>query len=696
MVFSAVALASVLILSGQAIFVAALSSPRAVGSDLTLLFQNDLNWHTTADHTSTILISARTHKEAVTACSVLSEDLLSTTGEFFTSDIQNLIQFIELDDDTPVSQSFWVNAPSKSSAECTAISLKGISQVNCGQSLPAFCSNSAPNRISNNTDLGPQFQVQVKSGDLTFTGTRDHLSFRFLGIPYSNNPERFTYSSLFTGPPNDIDALTFGSPCAQVGGTGEENCLFLNIWTPFLPSEPTPKLKPVMFFIHGGAFTGGEGSDAIYDGGNSASRGDVVHVTINYRLGALGFMALDDGVTNGNYGIADQITALEWVRAHISAFGGDPSRVTILGQSAGAGSVRALLAAPPAFGLFAGAVAQSNLDGSSFFGFASTYSNYFTIEQSAQLVGSPTVKDVGCANGTAKEVLECLRAVPALTLQNLPTAPKFVVVDGKFIKTDQLVLNGSVPVAPAHVIFGWMADDGIDFQGNFPTSATTEAEDITTGIGISADIAKAVTASGLFPNPNTGNETLDIFNVTGRVSTDGQFRCLDQATIFAAAKHGIFKSLRAYQFDRSYDGFEPIPGLCSAPITPTHPFGDPNLPYFRCHSGDLFFTFGTLGESIPGTPFRDSNDLLFEQVIVDQWTSFARTFDPNPELAFLEARGYTTTTEALRAWGAWEEVGAANRNGTNVLRLLDVPSSNIEWLEQAQCDVLGFGLDFYG
>lgn len=117
---------------------------------------------------------------------------------------------------------------------------------------------------------------------------------------------------------------------------------------------------------------------------------------------------------------------------------------------------------------------------------------------------------------------------------------------------------------------------------------------------------------------------------------------------------------------------------------------------YSCHSGDLFFTFGTLGESIPGTPFRDSNDLLFEQVIVDQWTSFARTFDPNPEPAFLEARGYTTTTEALKAWGAWEEVGAANRNGTNVLRLLDVPSSSVEWLEQAQCDVLGFGLNFYG
>jgi hypothetical protein len=282
-----------------------------------------------------------------------------------------------------------------------------------------------------------------------------------------------------------------------------------------------------------------------------------------------------------------------------------------------------------------------------------------------------------------------------LTLQNFPSAPKFIVVDGKFIKTDQLVLDGSEPVAPAHAIFGWMRDDGVDFQGAFPTSTSTLSELFTTGIGISANLTNAVLNSGLFPTPNTGNVSLDLFNETDRVSTDGQFRCLDQATIFSAAKRNLFKSVRSYQFDRSYGGFEPIPGICDAPITPSHPFGDPNLPYFRCHSGDLFFTFGTLGQSIPGTPFRDSNDLLFEQVIVDQWASFAHSFDPNPDLEFLQARGYTNTTKALQEWGRWEEVGRSNANGTDVLRVLDVPSTSVPWMEQGQCDVLGFGLDFY-
>lgn len=125
--------------------------------------------------------------------------------------------------------------------------------------------------------------------------TRDHLSFRFLGIPYADFPERFTYSHLYTGtsytsPGTNISALSFGSPCIQVGGTGNEDCLFLNIFTPLIPISKTPRqteLKPVMFWIHGGAFTSGEGSDAIFDGGNLVSRGDVVVVTINYRYVSL-------------------------------------------------------------------------------------------------------------------------------------------------------------------------------------------------------------------------------------------------------------------------------------------------------------------------------------------------------------------------------------------------------------------------
>ena len=236
-------------------------------------------------------------------------------------------------------------------------------------------------------------------------------------------PVRFEYPTAFTGNKN-INAQSFGSPCVQTGTNGSENCLFLNIFTPFIPSTNShAPLKAVMFWIHGGAFTNGEGSDPTFDGAALTSRGDVVLVTINYRLSTLGFLALGDGKTNGNFGIADQVAALEWVREHIAAFGGDKDRITIFGQSAGAGSVRALTASPQAIGKFAAAVPMSNLAG---INFAATYSFYFTIPDNVARVTNPLLASVGC-NVTASEVLTCLRAVDAQTLVNVPTASKYVV-----------------------------------------------------------------------------------------------------------------------------------------------------------------------------------------------------------------------------------------------------------------------------
>ncbi|MYJ01857.1 MAG: carboxylesterase family protein, partial [Chloroflexi bacterium] len=140
----------------------------------------------------------------------------------------------------------------------------------------------------------------------------------------------------------------------------DEDCLTLNIWTPGLDDAK----RPVMFWIHGGGFAGGSGATPIYNGQHLASRGDVVVVTINYRLGALGYLynqALTDGddPTSGNYGMRDQIAALEWVRDHIRAFSGDPDNVTIFGESAGGMSVGVLMGAAEAEGLFHRAIPQS-------------------------------------------------------------------------------------------------------------------------------------------------------------------------------------------------------------------------------------------------------------------------------------------------------------------------------------------------
>ncbi|KAF7375369.1 Cholinesterase [Mycena sanguinolenta] len=652
---------------GASIAHAAIPSPTAVGSDLWMLFQNDLDWPTAAEHDSSILLGAQTYNEALSVCGRLNEALAPTNGTFFHSDIQNILAYVALGNGTSPSQKYWVGGGSTSthSQLCPSVSESGLSSTSCADKLPVLCANSAPNRISNQTDLSLTWQVQVNSGNLAVTGTRDHLSFRFLGIPYADEPARWTYS-----PPLYRITDYFSS----------------HFRVALRSATSSSKLKPVMFFIHGGAFTGGEGSDSDLDGGNSAIRGDVVVVTINYRLGALGFLALGDGVTNGNYGLADQITALKWVQAHIASFGGDPSRVTIFGQSAGAAAVRALLGSPPAFGLFVGAIAQSNLAG---LAYGTTYSEYYTIEQEVEVAAGAFVDEVGCGNGTAADVLACLKAASWQTLQTAPDAPRYLVVDGTYLTRDRLSVDGKGPVASnAHVIFGWMAGDGADVAGSYALSNTTQATSIE-GIPIAANLTASILASGLFPRPSTGNETLDTFNVTARIATDGEFRCLDQATAYSADLHNSFESMWTYQFDRSYMGYEPIPGICDPPITPTHPFGDPSLPYFQCHSGELYFTWGNLGQG--SLPFRDEFDLPFEQAAVDAWTAFARTYNPNPDLRYLRARGYTSTATALNEWGLWEDV-----KSNAPVRIWAWPSRGSDgWLEQKQCEILGLPLNFY-
>lgn len=431
----------------------------------------------------------------------------------------------------------------------------------------------------------------------------------------------------------------------------------------------------MQFWIHGGAFTGGTGNDPTFDGGNLASRGDVVVVAINYRLSTLGFLALDDGATNGNYGLADQISALDWVRKNIQDFGGDPDRITIFGQSAGAGSVRALLASPKAAGKFAGAIPVSNLGG---INYGTTYSKYYTIEEEVEVAGRAILNATNCTDAASQ--VDCLRAIPAGTLAGLGTVARFLVIDGTYLTSDELPLEG--PPLPVRIMMGTTRDDGAPFI-SYPTTTNESAYLDSMGF--------AVPPVSLFPIPTLENQTLALFNMSSRLATDGIFRCVDQATVYAGLRSGrLGESVYFYEFNRTYQTTS-WPGLdvCEPPKTSAHPYGDPSAEYFKCHSGELYYIFGNLARQ--GLPMRDEFDLPFEQFVLDSFASFARTFDPNPSIELLEARGYENTLLELRNAGRWQP---ATRDGV-ASRVLQWPGVQGPFVELEQCQALGLGLDYY-
>jgi para-nitrobenzyl esterase len=255
--------------------------------------------------------------------------------------------------------------------------------------------------------------VRTADGSVRGTVAADHRTFQ--AIPYAAPP----VGALRWRAPQPAapwsgvrDATQAGSPCPQMGAdgpdqplrpTGSEDCLYLNIDT---PRPATSRPLPVMVFLHGGGFVGGSG--APYDPTRITTQGHVVFVTLNYRLGALGFLdhsALKDRYA-GNFGLADQQAALQWVRRNIAAFGGDPGNVTLWGESAGAFSTCAQLAAPGARGLFHKAIVQSGPCG-----------NAMLTPQVAQQRGLATASKLGCTD--SQTAAACLRAKPFLDLVGL-------------------------------------------------------------------------------------------------------------------------------------------------------------------------------------------------------------------------------------------------------------------------------------
>jgi para-nitrobenzyl esterase len=322
--------------------------------------------------------------------------------------------------------------------------------------------------------------VQAPAGALRGSSQGDVHIFR--GIPYAEAPEgpRRWQAPVPKAAWNGLrNATEFGPACWQPDGKlnniyaskpmpMSEDCLSLNIWTPAHAHN-----APVFFWIYGGALWGGASRDPMYDGTRMAERGVVV-VSINYRLGPLGWLAHPElsrenpeGLS-GNYGLLDQIEALRWVKRNISAFGGDPNNVTIAGESAGGLSVMYLLASPPARGLFAKAIAESAYMIS-------------TPELKEARYGSPSAESIGVALGAKLQApnIAALRAIDPQKLTNGAAAagfPPFGAVDRKILPAQLVDIFDRGEQAHVPVLAGFNSGEIRSLRILAPPAPATAAE----------------------------------------------------------------------------------------------------------------------------------------------------------------------------------------------------------------------------
>lgn len=603
--------------------------------------------------------------------------------------------------------------------------------------LPVICTNSAAHTTINHTDTSENTKVIVDSNYERYVGYRDKRSFRFLGMRYAaKGLKRWEYSVPNVGHKGKkgdkklVDAMQFGDICPQPKGGrvfGSEDCLTLNVFTPFLPIQSTRmtprgstvKLKPVMVWVHGGGLVSGAGGRTpAFDGGNFASRGDVVVVTLNYRLGTLGFLSLKDDHTVGNFGLRDIATALEWIRAHIHDFGGDKNHITLVGQSAGGAAIRALLASESMDGKIDKAIMMSTPGG---LGHMDHFSRYLSWKEDYNRTMREWQRQPGfdCKlprvdSGMHSSMLDCLRSLPLEKIVALdPPANKFVM-DGDFLRSTQLRFathpGARQRTHKPKIMVGWMRDDAAT------TIPYPEPEWTIDTYFNNISLPNALhSAPKLFsPSKERGNKTLEDFIAASRVGTNLNFRCAAESTAFNAekgGKHGDFfdkKGVYVYEFDRSYQLEEyPSDGrnlLCRT----TGNRNKATERYLKCHSGELYYVFGNL--AFLGIEDADGDDYNFSRMIVDTWASFVRTGDPNLNADWLRSRGYHSTLGHVEKTKMWRAIGDKNaetspdttQQSTNgnypgeSIRILDWPSKNTGWRDLEQCFALRIPLEFYG
>jgi para-nitrobenzyl esterase len=478
-------------------------------------------------------------------------------------------------------------------------------------------------------------RVQLDSGPIT--GTREEAQgqriWSFKGIPYATPP----VGDLRWKPPQPVQSweearacTSYGPACPQsrsgsgelfyldVGGT-DEDCLYLNVWS---PAKSSQERLPVMVWIHGGSFESGAGSMAVYSGQNLAARGVVV-VTINYRLGPLGFLAHPalsaesaQGVS-GNYGLLDQIAALRWVQRNIAGFGGDPARVTVFGESAGAISILDLLVSPLAEGLFQRAIAESGimLD----YGFGVTTTGTL---QEAEQAGEEFVRQLGIdgSSSNGDDVLTQMRAKTpdellavagggdaGLLEQGLTWKP---VADGYLLPDLPTTLWAAGKRQSIPLLIGSNADEGNTFLAGITSSPAEFEAQMRKIFGDRANEALA-----LYPVTNPEDITPAFSRMLTEVgfASTARFAARCMSTPEAVAGVGATDSRNAqaasaylYQFTRV-------------------PLGNP-LGAF--HGVEIPYVFGNAA-LFSGLGAIQQVDYDLSDAIMDYWTRFAATGDPN-------------------------------------------------------------------
>lgn len=456
-------------------------------------------------------------------------------------------------------------------------------------------------------------------------GVRDGGTFAYKGIPYAAPPIgdlRFEPPAPTGCSATELDATALGPRCPQLDADGnflgEEDCLQLNVWAPATAAAP----RPVMVWIHGGGNAVGTAVDPIYDGRRLAEAGDVVVVSLNYRLAQLGFLAdasLADGAQVGNYGLLDQIAALTWVRDNIAAFGGDPGTVMVFGESAGGRNTCSLLATPGSAGLFHRALIQSGA------------CKFVPSRAAAQA----TADDVAAALGCGADRAACFRAASVEAMTRAAAAPVGALEGSTFGP----VIDG--------VVLTEQPEDAIEAGRHHAmpiaigANADETARDVPPGL-TQAQYETLVRAQyGAFANQVLAHYPPDPTPRAAyvRVTTDSRFVCPSRQ-IARHADAGQTAAVYRYFFAYRATVFGAVHGV------------------------DVPFVFGTFSAIlVNGQPYQPTaSDLALSAAMQGYWTRFARTGDPGGE-------------------PAWPTYGA----GDPVL-VLDNPPATTTGIRTADCD----------